>query len=71
MNINAKEQTTYTIELTEDEFIKLWASVGGSYFKDVQEILVDQGRSDLVYADIATFDELTDFGLEKGIIKEF
>ena len=71
MKIDKKERVTYTIELTEDEFIKLWARVGGSYFKDVQEILVDQGRHDLVYQDIATFDDLTYFGLEKGIIKEF
>ena len=71
MKINKKKKVVYTIELTEDEFIKLWARVGASYLVETQEMLVGQGRSDLVYADIATFDELTDFGLEKGIIKEF
>ena len=71
MDIVKKEQVRYEIVLTEDEFIELWAHVGASYFSEIQELLVGQGRSDLVNQDLEIYEYLTDFGLEKGIIKEF
>ena len=71
MDIVKKEQVKYEIVLTEDEFIKLWAHVGASYFKEIQELLVEQDRSDLVNQDLEIYEYLTNFGLEKGIIKEF
>ena len=68
MKINQRLEVT--LELTEDEFVRLWAHVGASYFKEIQELLVEQGRSDLVNQDLEIYEKLTEFGVEKGFLKE-
>ena len=68
MKINQRLEVT--LELTEDEFVRLWTHVGASYFKEIQELLVEQGRSGLVNQDLEIYEKLTEFGVEKGFLKE-
>lgn len=63
-------EVKYKIELTEDEYIRLWAHVGASYVNEIQELLVEQDRSDLVNQDLEIYDKLTKFGIAKGFLKE-
>lgn len=70
LKIQQDKSGKYKIELTENEYIRLWAHVGASYFKEIQELLVEQGRSDLVNQDLEIYEKLTEFGVEKGFLKE-
>lgn len=70
LKVRQDKNGNYKIELTENEFIKLWAHVGASYFNEIQELLVEQGRGDLVNQDLEIYEKLTEFGIAKGFLKE-